>query len=76
MRAPAFLLKAFRVIRRSLSFFSLSLFSELCNAATKIQASFRGHMARKKVETVKAENGSDPKNEVCIELSGHAVYIS
>lgn len=36
---------------------NVSCVSELCHAATKIQASFRGHMLRKQIE--KGENAEN-----------------
>jgi hypothetical protein len=42
------------------------MLAELCHAATKIQASFRGHMARK--QTPVAAGGGKPEDDLSKEL--------
>lgn len=42
------------------------VFSELCHAATKIQASFRGHQVRKQAEQVAAKEVEELSAKVCI----------
>jgi hypothetical protein len=44
------------------------MLAELCHAATKIQASFRGHMARKQVPLAVGGGKGKPEDDLSKEL--------
>lgn len=48
--------------------------AELCNAATKIQASFRGHMSRKQIGKEEDSNAGESQKEES-NVSEYAYFV-